>query len=240
MPLKKKRYGKMQVKFIPAETTEKHQLEEYIGEDGWLHFEISMGMYGIPEAGRLANDLLRTRLKKFGYFECTHTPGFWKHIYKPISWTLIVNDFGFKYTDKKHIDEFLKIMAKWYIVKMDWLGTSFGGITLKWNYVGERWVELSLPGYIENLLIRFKHPCPKQPQDSPHPAPPTKCTRVMPAPPPPDEAPCLDEKGLRRMKQICGSILWYMRACDVTATKGLNSIGRKQSKATEITKMWAD
>ena len=31
-----------------------------------------------------------------------------------------------------------------------------------------------------------------------------------------------------------------MRACDVTTTKGLNSIGQKQSKATKITKMWAN
>ena len=77
-----------------------------------------------------------------------------------------MDDFGFKYTGKQHIDEFLEIMSKWYVVKMDWLGTSFGGITLKWNYENERWVELSLPGFIEKLLGRFKHPKPKQPQDS--------------------------------------------------------------------------
>ena len=99
-------------------------MADLIDEDGWLYYEISMGMYGIPEAGRLANDLLRQTLKKFGYYETTHTPGFWKHLYKPISWTLIVDDFGFKYTDKRHIDEFLEIMAKWYVVKMDWLGSA--------------------------------------------------------------------------------------------------------------------
>ena len=67
----------MQAKYIPAETIEKHQLADLIDEDGWLYYEIGMGMYGIPEAGRLANDLLRERLKKFGYYECTHTPCFW-------------------------------------------------------------------------------------------------------------------------------------------------------------------
>ena len=46
------------------ETIRKHNLEQYIEEDGWLHFEIGKGMYGIPEAGRLANDLLRARMKK--------------------------------------------------------------------------------------------------------------------------------------------------------------------------------
>ena len=46
------------------------------------------------------------------------------------------NDFGFKYTNKQHVDELLKIMLLWYVMKMDWPGTSFGGIKLKWNYDG--------------------------------------------------------------------------------------------------------
>ena len=54
-PLKKKRYGKVRAKYIPEETIKKHQLEQCIEDDGWLHFEIGKGMYGIPEAGRLAN-----------------------------------------------------------------------------------------------------------------------------------------------------------------------------------------
>ena len=34
--------------------------------------------------------------------------------------------------------------------------------------------------------------------------------------------------------------MWYMRACDITTTKALNTIGREQSKATETTKMWSN
>ena len=56
----------MGAKYIPEETIRGHTLEQYIEDDGWLHFEIVKGMYGIPEAGRLANDLLRARLKKMG------------------------------------------------------------------------------------------------------------------------------------------------------------------------------
>ena len=101
-------------------------------------------MYGIPEAFRLANDLLRARLKKYGYIEATHTPGYWKNIWKPIIWTLIVDYFGLKYTNKQHVDKLLKIMSQCYVMKMDWEGTSFRGITLKWNYEGERWLKLFL------------------------------------------------------------------------------------------------
>ena len=123
-------------------------------------------------------------------------------------------------------------------MKMDWEGTIFGGITLKWNYEGERWVELSLPGYIDTILARFHHPQPKIPQDSPHLAPPTKFTRTKPTPPSPDESPRLDEKGIKRIQQICGSILWCMWACGITTTKVLNAIGREQAKAIETTRMW--
>ena len=54
----------MRAKYIPEGKIRKHNLEQYIKDDRWLHFEIGKGMYGIPEAGRLANDLLRERLKK--------------------------------------------------------------------------------------------------------------------------------------------------------------------------------
>ena len=62
-PLKIKRYGKVRAKYIPEETSKKYDLEQYIEDDGWLNFEIGKGMYGIPEAGRLSNDLLRSILK---------------------------------------------------------------------------------------------------------------------------------------------------------------------------------
>ena len=52
-------------------------------------------------------------------------------------------------------------------MKMDWGATSFGGITLKWNYDGERWVELSLLGYIEKSSRDFDTPNQKD-HKTPH------------------------------------------------------------------------
>ena len=54
-------------------------------------------MYGLPKAGILANKLLKKRLAKYGYFEMPHTPGLWKHVSRPIAFTLVVDDFGIKY-----------------------------------------------------------------------------------------------------------------------------------------------
>ena len=62
-PLKRNRYGKVRAKYIPEETIRKHDLYQYIEDEGWLHFEIGKGMYCIPEDVRLANDLLLVRQK---------------------------------------------------------------------------------------------------------------------------------------------------------------------------------
>ena len=37
-PLKNKRYGKAKAKYIPEEMIKKHNLKQYIEDDGWLHF----------------------------------------------------------------------------------------------------------------------------------------------------------------------------------------------------------
>ena len=37
-PLKRKRYEKVRAKYIPEETIRKHDLEQYIEGDGWIHF----------------------------------------------------------------------------------------------------------------------------------------------------------------------------------------------------------
>ena len=50
-------------------------------------------------------------------------------------------------------------------------GSVFCGITLDWDYEN-RTVDLSMPGYVEKALVRFKHPTPRKPQHAPYPAAP--------------------------------------------------------------------
>ena len=55
----------------------------------------------------------------------------------------------------------------------DWEGKRYIGLTLDWDYA-KRKVHLSMPGYIGDALIEFKHPRPKKKQDSPYPWSPPK------------------------------------------------------------------
>ena len=45
----------------------------------FVYLEMQWAVWGLPQAGILANKLLRQRLLPHGYYECTNTPGLWKH-----------------------------------------------------------------------------------------------------------------------------------------------------------------
>ena len=92
-------------------------------------------MYGLPQASMLANKLLKCRLAKHGYNEVQHTPGYWQHTWQPINFTLVVNDFGIGYKENEHALHLLQMLRKYYeAVSVDWRGTLYCGITLKWDY----------------------------------------------------------------------------------------------------------
>eukprot|EP00957_Ditylum_brightwellii_P201255 15324795-Ditylum_brightwellii.AAC.1 len=79
------RYEYMQIAYnlLLQGIINKYGLEELKTEDGWIYIEIQKGMYRLPQAGILANNLLTQRLCDFGYFPCTYTPGLWRHIWRP-------------------------------------------------------------------------------------------------------------------------------------------------------------
>jgi hypothetical protein len=75
---------------------------------------------------------------------------------------LVVDDFGVKYVGKEHVEHLIKCIKETYEVIEDWTGDLYCGITLKWNYV-DRWLGISVPGYIKKLLLKYKHCMPTKP-----------------------------------------------------------------------------
>ncbi len=99
--------------------------------NGFVYMKIRRGMYGLPQAGILANKLLKTCLTCHEYFEVPHTPGLWKHISCHVWFNLCVDDFGIKYIgddNLKHL--FASLQTKTYNIVEDWEGNLYCGITL--------------------------------------------------------------------------------------------------------------
>ena len=109
-------------------------------------------MYGLPQAGKLAQDQLSKRLKKVGYYQSKTTPGYWKHEWRPISFTLVVDNFGVKYINKAGVEHLLSVLKEKYEVDTDWDGTRYLGLSLDWDYKNGNF-HLSMPEYIENMLV---------------------------------------------------------------------------------------
>ena len=103
--------------------------------DGFVFLEIRRAVWGLPQAGILANKLLRKRLKPHGYYECVNTPGLWRHTTRPIIFSLVVDDFGVKYVGKEHADDLISCLKKEaYKLTKDWAGDLYYGILLRWDY----------------------------------------------------------------------------------------------------------
>jgi hypothetical protein len=70
-PLGRFEYMVINLASFPQETIKKYGLNE-LAQDGKVYIEIQKGMYGLPQAGILANELLQRNLTKDGYSPTTH------------------------------------------------------------------------------------------------------------------------------------------------------------------------
>jgi hypothetical protein len=112
-PLPRFEYMKMLFSRFPEEIVDKYNLGA-LAVDGWVYIEIRKGMYGLKQAGLIANQLLQTRLAPFGYYQARHTPGLWLHKTRPIAFSLVVDDFAVKYVGKQHADHLRNALLKSY------------------------------------------------------------------------------------------------------------------------------
>lgn len=59
---------------LPQEIIDAYNLNEVVTSNGWVYIEIRKDIYGLRQAGLLANKLIVQRLDKFGYYPCEFTP----------------------------------------------------------------------------------------------------------------------------------------------------------------------
>jgi hypothetical protein len=71
-PMPDPEYVRTKISDIPTEFIEECKLAGS-DHDGWIYFKICQGCYGLPQAGILANDLLRSCLLAEGYYEAEST-----------------------------------------------------------------------------------------------------------------------------------------------------------------------
>jgi hypothetical protein len=174
-PLSRFEYMKMLISRFPEEIIQKYNLNA-LAVDGWVYIEIRKCMYALKQAGLLANQLLQARLAPFVYYPAWHTPGLWLHKTRPISFTLIVDDFAVRYVGKHHAEHLRNALLRNYELTTDWTATVYSGMTLKWDYI-KRICDIYMHGYVSNVVSKFQHDSPKHSQ---HTRPGMSCRSTAP------------------------------------------------------------
>jgi hypothetical protein len=116
-PMSQYEYVRMNLDDFPDEIIDEYNLRELASKDGGVIAECRRCVYGLPQAGILANKYLEKRLNEYGYYQSNFTNGLWlwSHKSRPIQFALCVDDFGITYvneSDVEHLKEALTILRQ--------------------------------------------------------------------------------------------------------------------------------
>eukprot|EP00804_Cyclotella_cryptica_P020760 CCRYP_016596-RA/>CCRYP_016596-RA protein AED:0.37 eAED:0.37 QI:0/-1/0/1/-1/1/1/0/339 len=236
-PMAHPEYMQLKLSDIPDHIIALYKLDTLATPDGYVYVLIQKGMYGLPQAGIIAQQLLEKRLAIKGYRQSSITPGFWNHDWRPISFTLCVNDFDVKYVGINHAHHLLQTLNEHYKTSQDWKGERYLGLTITWDYTLQQ-VQLSMPGYCKKAGHRFRHPVPIKPQHQPYPHT-ARTYRTYGATQQfvetADTSALLSKTDKTFVQEVIGVFLYYARAVDCTMLPALGSLATQQSAPTQNT-----
>jgi hypothetical protein len=232
-PMKDPEFMRIKYKYFPQAVRKQYDLDRFLAPDDHIYIRIRKGMYGLKQAALLAYKHLVNQLAPYGYRPCPYTTGLWEHTTRRTKFCLCVDDFGVKYFSTTDAEHLLTSLRNHYKISVDWDGTDYCGLSIKWNYA-KRYVDISMPGYIKAMLLRLQHPMPGRPQHAPHQwTQPAYGQKLQLAPI--DETPKLDKTGIKFIQSTIGSLLYYSRAVDATMLPAINEISGSQASPTQKT-----
>ena len=124
---------KLTLDFIPEEIIQQYNFRK-LAHKVFVYMDIQKGMYGLPQAGKIANDKLKLHLAKFGYKPEPITQGLWQHQTRPLWFSLVVDDFGIKYELQEDITNLLDSLKTIYKISEEWDAKLYYGLNLEWYY----------------------------------------------------------------------------------------------------------
>jgi hypothetical protein len=230
-PMERPEYMRMTKKQISDTIRAEYDLTTYADENGVTHFAILQGMYGLPQAGLLAQKRLVKHLAEHDYHQSEIIPCLFRHAHNDVTFCLVVDDFGVKYKAISGRDHLLDTLRLLYKITVDEQGTQYLGMTIHHDKAAQT-ISISMPGYIEKLLKRFHEWAGTRKAKSPGIYHTPDYGAAIQYSRSDDTAP-LSAKDITTLQAIVGGFLYYTRAVDPTMFHETNYIASMQANATE-------
>ena len=195
-------------------------------------------MYGLPHAGRIAQEALIPQLAKHGYHQ-TSTTCLFRHVTNGIAFTLVVDDFGIKYRSKQDADHLIACLREKYELSIRWKGEFYLGMQIEFDS-DARTVSLSIPEYITKALRRFAPELTKGARSPAIYTPPSYGSTAAQHPTAQDNSPLLSPTERKNLQAIVGVLLYYCLAVDLTGLPAVTALASAQSAATTTTQAAAN
>ena len=223
---------------IPLASQAKYKLVSLVSPGAaTVAVRITGGMYGLPQAGRLAQEKLIKVLYDHGYYMCKNTTCLFKHKTLETEFTLTVDDFAISHMpgDLQHLLDALRTAYPiTYVTNtptVDYIGFK---VAFYYDLPIPKCV-MSMPGYIPAACDRFGiHPTTNT--HNPERFTPIVYGSRAPQMAKVDVSPSLSAADKNLVQQIVGVLLWYARGVDGTMLKAVNSIASAQANPTEDVK----
>ncbi len=75
-PMERAEYMRLKISDIPEEVIQHYNLMSLVTQDGYVYCKITRGMYGLPQSGINAQELLKKGLAEYGYHQSKIINGF--------------------------------------------------------------------------------------------------------------------------------------------------------------------
>lgn len=224
-------YIRIPIRYLSTAIIAKYSLQSFI-HNGHILFEVLKSMYGLPHAGRIAQEALIAHLAQHGYVQ-TSTPCLFRHITNNVFFTLVVDDFGVKYRTPADADHLIQCLKLKYSITLRMDGAKYLGLNIAFDRQA-RTVSLSLPGYVRKALSRFA-PSLTNLAHSPGIYTPPSFGKESQNVALPDTSRPLSDSERTNLQAIIGVFLYYCLAVDVTGLPAVTALASAQSCATTLT-----
>jgi hypothetical protein len=232
-PMEKPEYVRIPLKLIPDATMIKYNLYEYVHKD-YVMFEIVKGVYGLPQASKISQDRLIAHLATKDYTQDPLVPCILKHRTNGNEFSLVVDDFGVKILSDEGAHQLIDSLKELYEIKVDWTGSKYLGMHLKWEYKKEQ-VAVSVPGMMPKLVEHVEKTLTSIKQ----------CASPSIYTPPKygagqqytvkDNSGEISTAQAKVISTIVGVIGYYARIVDYTMVEEVNELASEQAHPTQLT-----